>query len=340
MVVARAAAGRRRRGDRRPSAPLSPAVPGWPPPPSGGPTRQGTRVRAGLVGTGYWASEVHAAGVAAVDEVELSAVWGRDPAKAEELAARYGATPYTDAAEMFAAVDLVTFAVPPHVQAPLAVQAADAGCHLLLEKPVALSVEQAEAVVAAVERAGVASVVFVTARHQAPVEQWLQETVARGGWTGAVAVWVGSVFHEGNPFGRSPLAPGGGRAVGHRPARAVRARARPRPRHRGDRRRRPGRHRPPRPAPPGRRVELRGGQPHGARAGRHPPVRPVRRRRAGPRSRPTTASTPSTRTPPRSGRCSPPRRAAPRTPPTPAPARDAVRVLAEAQAQLDRARTT
>jgi predicted dehydrogenase len=160
-------------------------------------------VRVGLVGTGYWAGEVHAAGVAAVEGVELSAVWGRDLAKAEQLAARYGATAYADAAEMFHAVDAVTFAVPPHVQAPLAVQAAAAGCHLLLEKPVALTVEDAEAVVAAVERAGVSSVVFVTSRHQEPVEQWLQEVHARGGWSGAVAVWVGSIFHEGNPFSQS-----------------------------------------------------------------------------------------------------------------------------------------
>ncbi len=158
----------------------------------------------GLVGTGYWAAEVHAAGVAAVEDVELSAVWGRDLAKTEALASRYGATPYTDAAEMFAAVDAVTFAVPPQVQAPLAVQAAAAGCHLLLEKPTALTVPEAEAIVDAVEQAGVSSVVFVTARHQAPVEQWLQGVRTQGGWSGAVAVWVGSIFHEGNPFGRSP----------------------------------------------------------------------------------------------------------------------------------------
>ena len=160
-------------------------------------------MRVGLVGTGYWAGEVHAAGVAAVEGVELSAVWGRDPVKAEELAARYGATAHADADEMFAAVDVVTFAVPPQVQAPLAVRAAAAGCHLLLEKPTALSVEEAEAVVTAVERAGVASVVFVTARHQAPVEEWVQQMAAQGGWSGAVAVWVGSIFHEGNPFGQS-----------------------------------------------------------------------------------------------------------------------------------------
>ncbi|MFC3689069.1 Gfo/Idh/MocA family protein [Aquipuribacter hungaricus] len=160
-------------------------------------------MRVGLVGTGYWATEVHARGVAAVDGVELAGVWGRDPAKAEELAAAHGTTAYADAGEMFAAVDAVTFAVPPSVQAPLAVQAARAGCHLLLEKPTALTVEDADAVVAAVEEAGVTSVVFVTARHQAPVEAWVQEVAAQGGWAGAVAVWAGSIYHEGSPFAHS-----------------------------------------------------------------------------------------------------------------------------------------
>jgi len=171
--------------------------------PDGAGTIMEADVRVGLVGTGYWASQVHAPGVAAVDGADLAAVWGRDPTKAEQLASRFGAIAYGDAAEMFDAVDAVTFAVPPSVQAPLAVQAAAAGCHLLLEKPTALTVAEADAVVTAVEQAGVASVVFVTARHQPPVEAWVQQMRARGGWSGAVAVWVGSIFHEGNPFAAS-----------------------------------------------------------------------------------------------------------------------------------------
>ena len=160
-------------------------------------------MRIGLVGTGYWAAEVHATGVAAVEGVELAGVWGRDPGKGSAVADRFGATAYEDPADLFAAVDAVTFAVPPSVQAPRAVQAARAGCHLLLEKPVALEVSQAEAVAAAVAEAGVASTVFFTARHTAPVQEWLAGITEQGGWTGATALWLGSIFHEGNPFGSS-----------------------------------------------------------------------------------------------------------------------------------------
>ena len=161
-------------------------------------------MRIGLIGTGYWAAEVHAAGVASVEGAELAGVWGRDPGKASTLADRYGCTAYEDPAELFAAVDAVTFAVPPTVQAPLAVQAAHAGCHLLLEKPTALDVAEADAVAAAVTEAGVASTVFFTARHTAPVQEWLAGITEQGGWTGATAMWLGSIFHEGNPFGASP----------------------------------------------------------------------------------------------------------------------------------------
>ena len=161
-------------------------------------------MKVGLVGTGYWAAEVHAAGVEAADGVELAGVWGRDPAKTQALADRYATTAYADADAMFGAVDAVTFAVPPSVQAPLAVRAAQAGCHLLLEKPTALTVADADAVADAVEAAGVASVVFVTSRHTAAVEQWVRHLQGQGGWVGASCVWAGSIFHEGSPFADSP----------------------------------------------------------------------------------------------------------------------------------------
>ena len=48
-------------------------------------------VRFGLVGTGYWARELHAVGVAGHPDAELAAVWGRDAGKAEAVAGPHGA---------------------------------------------------------------------------------------------------------------------------------------------------------------------------------------------------------------------------------------------------------
>src|SRR5258706_7384438 len=102
------------------------------------------RLRVGLIGTGYWARGVHAPSVRHHPDADLIGVWGRDPARAMELAAEFGAQPYTDVKALLADVDALTFAVPPDVQAEIGVRAAAAGRHLLLEKPIATSVAAAE----------------------------------------------------------------------------------------------------------------------------------------------------------------------------------------------------
>jgi predicted dehydrogenase len=157
-------------------------------------------LRFGLAGTGHWARITHAPALASTDGVEFAAVWGRDPRAAADLAGRYRATAYHDLSEFLASVDAVAFAVPPDVQAPIARQAAEAGKHLLLEKPLAISTADTDALAAVVARAGVASVVFFTSRFQADVRAWLAGVAAAGGWAGGCAVWLGSALREGNPF--------------------------------------------------------------------------------------------------------------------------------------------
>jgi predicted dehydrogenase len=157
-------------------------------------------LRFGLVGTGHWARITHAPALASTDGVEFAAVWGRDAGAAADLAGHYHATAHHDLSEFLASVDAVAFAVPPGVQAPIARRAAEAGRHLLLEKPLAISAADTDALAGAVEQAGVASVVFFTARFQADVRAWLAEVAAAGGWAGGCAVWLGSALREGNPF--------------------------------------------------------------------------------------------------------------------------------------------
>jgi predicted dehydrogenase len=162
-------------------------------------------MRFGLVGTGYWASFTHAPALATTPEATLTAVWGRNADATSALAARHGAVPYDDFDDFLADVDAVAFAVPPHVQAPLAVRAAEKGKHLLLEKPIALSAEDADAVVTAVEKAGVASVVFFTWRFNPEIRAWLADEQARGGWSGegwsgGTAVWLGASLEPDSPF--------------------------------------------------------------------------------------------------------------------------------------------
>jgi predicted dehydrogenase len=160
-------------------------------------------MRFGLVGTGHWARIAHAPALASTPGVSLAAVWGRNADAARSLAAQHGAAGFSDVTAFLDAVDAVAFAVPPDVQAPLAVRAADAGKHLLLEKPVALSVSDADKLVDAVDAAGVASVVFFTHQFNTEIRAWLADERARGadgGWSGGVAVWLGAALQPDSPF--------------------------------------------------------------------------------------------------------------------------------------------
>jgi predicted dehydrogenase len=157
-------------------------------------------VRVGLVGTGYWARITHAAALSTAEGIEFAAVWGRNPAAAATLASSYGVSACADFDEFLAGVDAVDFSVPPNVQAELAVRAARAGKHLLLEKPIALELSAADALVAAAEAAGVATVVFFTARFQPQVRAWLAELAAGGPPAAGSVVWFGTSLRESSPF--------------------------------------------------------------------------------------------------------------------------------------------
>lgn len=157
----------------------------------------------GLLGTGHWAVETHGAALAAHPDAVLAGVWGRDFAKAEVLAERCGTTAYKDVDELLADVDAVAIALPPDVQAEQALRAAQAGRHLLLEKPVALSTSVADQLMVEIESRELASVVFFTHRFSDNVENFMAKA-SESTWQGVRATLFSSIFQDGNPFGESP----------------------------------------------------------------------------------------------------------------------------------------
>ncbi|MGW2235781.1 Gfo/Idh/MocA family protein [Streptomyces sp. NPDC001759] len=163
-------------------------------------------MRIGLLGTGPWAAMAHAPALSEHPAVDFAGVWGRRPSAAKELADRFGTRAYDDVDALFADVDAVAVALPPAVQAELAVRAARAGRHLLLDKPLATTVEQGRAVVDAVREAQVASVVFFTSRFVTGTEAWISAQADTGGWFTARAEWLGSLYgsDSDSPFAASP----------------------------------------------------------------------------------------------------------------------------------------
>lgn len=165
----------------------------------------GGPMRFGLLGTGPWAQLTHGPALAAHPDATLVGVWGRRPEAAAEVAGALGTRAYESADALFADCDAVAVALPPDVQAPLAARAARAGCHLLLDKPVATTVAGAREVVDAVDAAGVASVVFFTLRFAEETAAWVAAQSATDGWLTARGDWFSPVFGDADsPFTGSP----------------------------------------------------------------------------------------------------------------------------------------
>ena len=115
-------------------------------------------MRWGIVGTGTHAENFMAPALLSRPETKLMAVCDVEEKKAEEFAQRHGIEQrYISFEEMLKNPDLdvVWIATPNHLHARQTIQAAEAGKHILCEKPMALSIADAEAMIEACEKNGV-----------------------------------------------------------------------------------------------------------------------------------------------------------------------------------------
>src|SRR5207248_5485086 len=116
----------------------------------------GERLRIGMIGCGEIAAAT-AKGIRESEHAAIAAVMDTNAAMAEDLGRRYDVPWTADAAELLAHadVDAVYIAVPHYLHAPLTVQAAQAGKHVLCEKPIATTLADADRMIAACAEAGV-----------------------------------------------------------------------------------------------------------------------------------------------------------------------------------------
>lgn len=113
------------------------------------------RLRAGVIGLGMMGRN-HARVYGQLDGVDLVAVADPDPAARTAAASGHPVRAYADPAAMFAEeeLDLVSVVVPTSLHLPTTLAALAAGCHVLVEKPIAATRAEAEAMIAAAEAAG------------------------------------------------------------------------------------------------------------------------------------------------------------------------------------------
>lgn len=160
-------------------------------------------MRIGLVGAGPWAAKVHAPGLAAHSGVEFIGVHARRHEAAEAIVAEHGGRAFDTYEDLLSTVDGVAFAVPPGVQADMATTAAQQGKHLILEKPIAADVEQAQRLADAAAVSGVATVVMLTRRFAPETRDWLANAERIAGWQGGTGLWLAGGLLDG-PYSKSP----------------------------------------------------------------------------------------------------------------------------------------
>jgi 1,5-anhydro-D-fructose reductase (1,5-anhydro-D-mannitol-forming) len=135
----------------------------------------------GLLGLGHMAARL-APALAAAGNARLQAVASRDPRKAEEFARGHGAPAWYGSYEELAAdpaVDAVYVATPTAFHAEQTILCLEAGKHVLVEKPMAMSVEEAARMVAAARERGLVLGVGFHLRHH-PVHRELARLLRAG----------------------------------------------------------------------------------------------------------------------------------------------------------------
>lgn len=113
-----------------------------------------SKLKIGVIGCGSIARLRHLPEYAASKEVEIVAVCDVIEARVKETAETYGAKAYTNYEALLAddSIDAVSVCLPNYLHAPVSIAASNAGKHVLCEKPMATSREEAEQMIEAARK--------------------------------------------------------------------------------------------------------------------------------------------------------------------------------------------
>jgi predicted dehydrogenase len=177
----------------------------------------------GLIGCGK-VGQIHAAALRGIAEAELTAVCDVSAERAQTFADRYGTRGYTDVDAMLreGLVEAVIIGTPHPLHAGPAVRAAEAGVHVLVEKPLAATLADCDAMLAAAKRAGVLLGVISQRRFYEPVRRMKEAIDAGKIGRPALAVftmysWREPAYYQSDPWRGKWDTEGGGVLVNQSP---------------------------------------------------------------------------------------------------------------------------
>ena len=113
-------------------------------------------VHAGFVGGGN-ITGTHIRAALAIPDVRVAAVYGTNQQKVSDLCRQYGGTPYSDFDHFLShrPMEMVIIGSPSALHAEEGIASAERGLHILVEKPIDVKTERAEALIRAADRNGV-----------------------------------------------------------------------------------------------------------------------------------------------------------------------------------------
>jgi predicted dehydrogenase len=129
---------------------------------------RGTPLRVAVIGVGHLGKH-HARILSALDGASLVAVVDKLPARAAEIAATYGTRALTDSGALLGEVDAVSVAVPTELHRDIALPFLERGIAVLVEKPMARSLAEADEMIAAASASGATLAVGHTERYNPAV---------------------------------------------------------------------------------------------------------------------------------------------------------------------------
>lgn len=130
-------------------------------------------IKVALVGSGWWAHDVHGPMEQESPDADLVGVWARNPERGQAFADTLGVPYFSDFHSLLNECDAVDFAVPPDVQARMALEAARRGKALILEKPLALDLASARTLTETVDALSLPTISCFTRRFSPEADTFI-----------------------------------------------------------------------------------------------------------------------------------------------------------------------
>ncbi len=137
-------------------------------------------MKIGIIGAGSFGTQ-HAEAISALDNLQLVAACRTNEVALREFVQRYGGTPYTNHQDLLkdTSIDAVVIATPHHLHTPIVEAAAQAGKHILLEKPMAPNLAECDQILHVAKHCNITLMVgFVN--HFIPVYQQAKQIIESG----------------------------------------------------------------------------------------------------------------------------------------------------------------